>query len=154
MTVKAYIPNEAKNKSKYWFKLNQLLFIFICIYIYVYIEKLWHSIPHPVLQGSLQVMQCPLVCPVLYVFTGSVDIISSTGLTQQVFGSLSIADKCIHFMETNKLYSLSPNGDITVIHLKLLVLENTYINQKMMSSHVFIYHASEVRGQSYPWVYG
>ena len=70
------------------------------------------------------------------IFTGSVDIILSTGITQQVFDSLSTASKCIHYMETNKLYSLSPNEDITILNLrsKLLILENTYINQKMMNS--------------------
>ena len=36
-------------------------------------------------------------------FTGSVDIILSTGLTQQVFDTRSTAIKCINFMETNKL---------------------------------------------------
>ena len=80
-------------------------------------------------------------------FTGSVDIISSTGLTQQVFDSLSTAIKCIHLMETNKLYSLSPNEDITVINIRsrLLVLGHTYINQKMMNIYVFIYHGAEAR---------
>ena len=50
-------------------------------------------------------------------------------------------------METNKLYSLSPNDDTTILNLrsKLLILENTYINQKMMNSYVFTYHGSGVR---------
>ena len=43
------------------------------------------------------------------IFTGSVDLILSTGVTQQVFDTLSTALKCIHFMEQQKLYSLSPN---------------------------------------------
>ena len=74
------------------------------------------------------------------IFSGSVDLILSTGIIQQVFGTLSTALKCIHYMETNKLYSLSPNEDITIINLKseLLILENTYINQKMMNSFVFL----------------
>ena len=73
------------------------------------------------------------------VFSGSVDLILSTGVTQQVFDSLSSALKCIHYMESNKLYSLSPNEDVTILNLrsKLLILENTYINQKMMDSYVF-----------------
>ena len=80
-------------------------------------------------------------------FTGSVDLILSTGITQQVFDTLSTALKCINFMEANKLYSLSPNEDITILNLrsKLLILENTYINQKMMNSYVFTYHGNEVR---------
>ena len=45
-------------------------------------------------------------------------------------------------MEANKLYSLAPNEDVTILNLrsKLLILENTYINQKMMNSYVFTYH--------------
>ena len=65
------------------------------------------------------------------IFAGSVDLILSTGITQQVFDTLSTALKCIHYMEANNLYSLSPNEDVTILNLrsKLLVLENTYINQ-------------------------
>ena len=81
------------------------------------------------------------------IFSGSVDLILSTGITQQVFDTLSSALKCIHYMEANNLYSLSPNEDVTILNLrsKLLILENTYINQKMMNSYVFTYHGSGVR---------
>ena len=50
-------------------------------------------------------------------------------------------------MESNKLYSLSPNEDITIIILrsKLIILENTHINQKMMNSYVFTYHGNQVQ---------
>ena len=50
-------------------------------------------------------------------------------------------------MEANKLYSLSPNEDATILNLrsKLLILENTYINQKMMNSYVFTYHGNQVQ---------
>jgi len=80
-------------------------------------------------------------------FSGSVDLILSTGITQQVFDTLSTALKCIHYMEANKLYSLSPNEDVTILNLrsKLLILENTYINQEMMNSYVFTYHGSQVQ---------
>ena len=80
-------------------------------------------------------------------FAGSVDLILSTGITQQVFDTLSTALKCIHYMETNKLYSLSPNEDVTILNLrsKLLILENAYINQKMMNSYVFTYHGNQVQ---------
>ena len=40
------------------------------------------------------------------IFTGSVDLILPTGITQQVFGTLSTALTSIHYVETNKLYSL------------------------------------------------
>ena len=36
------------------------------------------------------------------IFTGSVDLILSTGITQQVFDTLSTALKCIHYMENDK----------------------------------------------------
>ena len=60
-------------------------------------------------------------------FAGSVDLILSIGITQQVFDTLSTALKCIHLME-----------QVTMINLrsKLLVLENICINQKMMNSCV------------------
>ena len=81
------------------------------------------------------------------IFSGSVDLILSAGITQQVFDSLSSALKCIHYMEVNKLYSLSPNEDIIIINLrsKLLIPENTYIKQKRMNSYVFIYHGNQVQ---------
>ena len=73
--------------------------------------------------------------------TGSVDLILPNGITQQVSDTLSTALKCTHFMEQQKLYSLPPNEDATIIHLrpKLLDLENNYINQKIMNSSVFTY---------------
>ena len=49
-------------------------------------------------------------------------------------------------MEVNNLYSLSPNEDVTILNLRSkLLLENNYINQKMMSSYVFTYHGAGVR---------
>ena len=81
------------------------------------------------------------------IFSGSVDLILSTGITQQVFDTLSTALKCIHYMESNKLYSLPPNEDITIISLrnKLFILENTYINQKMMNPDGFTDHGNQVQ---------
>ena len=81
------------------------------------------------------------------VFSGSVDLILSTGIAQQVFDILSTALKCIHYVESNKIYSLSPDGDITIINLrsKFLILENIYIYQKMMNSYVFTYHGNQVQ---------
>ena len=39
------------------------------------------------------------------IFAGSVDLVLSTGIIQQVFDSLSSALKRIHYMEANNLYS-------------------------------------------------
>ena len=81
------------------------------------------------------------------IFAGSEDLMLSTGITQQVFDSLSSALKCSHYMGANNLYSLGPNEDATVLNLrsKLFILENTYINQKMVSSYVFTYHGAQER---------
>ena len=58
------------------------------------------------------------------IFTGSVDLILPTGITQQVFDTLSTALKCTHYMETNKLNSPPPNEYITILNIrsKLLIL--------------------------------
>ena len=81
------------------------------------------------------------------ILSGSVDLLLSTGITQQVFDSLSTGLKCTHYMEAVKLYSLSPNEAITIINLrsKLLILENTSINQKMLNSYAFTYHGNQVQ---------
>ena len=52
------------------------------------------------------------------IFIGNVDIILSTGITQQVCDTLSAALKCIHYMEQNKIYSLSPKEDTTILNLR------------------------------------
>ena len=56
------------------------------------------------------------------IFTCSVDVILPTGITQQVLDTLSTALKCIHFMESNKLYLLSPNEGVTIINLRSQLL--------------------------------
>ena len=52
------------------------------------------------------------------IFTGSVDLILSTGITQQVFDTLPTALKGTHFMEQQKNYSRSPNEHVTIINLR------------------------------------
>ena len=109
--------------------------------------KLWLSIQHPFFVGSaIHTYAVPSGSSDV-IFTGSVDLILSTGTTQQVFGTLATGLKCIHFMEQQKLYSLSPHGDITVIHLrsKLFILRNQYIHQKMVNSYVLTYHGHQVQ---------
>ena len=58
------------------------------------------------------------------IFAGSVDLILSTGITQQVFDTLSSALKCNNYMEAHNVYSLGPNEDVTVLNIrsKLLIL--------------------------------
>ena len=78
-------------------------------------------------------------------YTGAVTIILSTGVTQTVFDALSTAMKCIHYMDSNDLYLMMPNEDISIINLrsKLLILENTFINQKLMNNYTFKYDTSK-----------
>ena len=41
------------------------------------------------------------------ILSGSVDLILSTGIAQQVFDSLSSALKCTHYMEAHNLFSIT-----------------------------------------------
>ena len=81
------------------------------------------------------------------IFTGSVDLILPTGITQQAFDTLSTGLKCIHFMEQQQLHSISPNEDVIIFNIrsKLLLLEKYHINQKMMHSYDFTYHGHQVQ---------
>ena len=54
-------------------------------------------------------------------------------------------------MERNKLYPLSPNEDIILnLRSELLILENVYINQKIMNPYVFTYHGNQVQALHRP----
>ena len=103
---------------------------------------------HPDFNGFSAHYAVPADVYVETLVLGAGCIALSTDVTQQVFDQLSTAIKCIHYLETNKLYSISPNEDINVISLrsKLLVLEITYIHQAIMNSYLFTYHDSEVKG--------
>ena len=87
------------------------------------------------------------------IFAGSVDLILSTGITQQVFGSLSSALKCIHYMEANSLYSFSPNEGVTVLNLrsKLLISKNIYQSE---NDEQLRFYLSWSWCQGYPSQYG
>ena len=54
------------------------------------------------------------------IFSGSVDLILPTGITQQVFGTLSTALKCTHYMEANKLNVLITWRRINYILCRLM----------------------------------
>ena len=119
--------------------------LYVCIYIYIYIET-YGYLTSIICDTYVAAWSVP-VDEGIQVSTGSVDLVLSTGVTQQVFDRVSTALECIHYMETNKLYYLSPNEYITIMNLrsKLLIIEHAYINQKMMNSYGFTYHDSEVR---------
>ena len=69
------------------------------------------------------------------IFTGSVNLILSTGITQQVFDTLSAALKCIHFMEQQSFIPYRLMKDVTIINLrsKLLMLEMLILIKKWWS---------------------
>ena len=75
-------------------------------------------------------------------------LILSDGTTQQVWDVLSTGLKLMTYMNSKNMYYLAANDDITVINCgaKLLVLENTFLNQKLMNTYTFTYHAGKVVG--------
>ena len=65
--------------------LSLYLSIYLSIHIYIYIYTCVYQFAIP--SGSSDV-----------IFTGSVDLILSTGITQQVFDTLSTALKCLRII--------------------------------------------------------
>ena len=80
--------------------------------------------------------------------TGSINIILSPGVNQPVFNSLSTALKCLKFMNSRNQYFIMVGDDITIINCqtKLLIFENTCINQKCITSYDFTYHGKTIKG--------
>ena len=76
---------------------------------------------------------------------GNISLIKSDGSTQIVFNSLETALKCLNFMNARNQYYIIAGDDITIVNCqtKLLILENTFINQKMLNSYVFSYHGKK-----------
>ncbi len=77
---------------------------------------------------------------------GAVSLVLSDGTTLNVFDAHDTALKCLHYMNVSKLYSYSPSEDITILNLetKLLILENTFMNQKLMNLFTAIYTSGMV----------
>ena len=77
--------------------------------------------------------------------TGGITLIKSDATTETVFDSLTTALKCLNFMNSKNMYYLMAGDDITIItcETKLLILENTFTNQKMINSYVFSYHGKK-----------
>lgn len=77
---------------------------------------------------------------------GVISIIQSDSVVQTVFDSLSTALKCLNFMNSRNQYYLMAGDELTIINCqtKLLILENTFINQKLLNSYVLTYHANKI----------
>ena len=79
--------------------------------------------------------------------TGSINMILSTSVNQPAFDSLSTALKCLNFMNSRNQYFIMANDDITIINCqtKLLIFENTFINQQCITSYDFSYHGKTIK---------
>jgi len=78
-----------------------------------------------------------------------ITIIKSDQTTETVFDSLDTAVRCLAFMNARKQYYLQANDDIMIMNVssvKLLILETTMLNQKLMNSFNFIYSRGGVKG--------
>ena len=78
--------------------------------------------------------------------SGSVNFTKSDGTTVIVFETIELALKALNYMNSNNLYYILADEDITIINLqvKLLILENTFINQKLLNTYTLTYHSNEV----------
>ena len=80
---------------------------------------------------------------------GSINIVTSDGTTETVFDSVQTALNCLAFMSARNQYYLMASDDIMIINVsnvKLLVLETTFLNQKLMNSFTMCYIQGEVMG--------
>ena len=80
---------------------------------------------------------------------GSINLIKSDGTTETVFDSVQTALNCLAFMSARNQYYLMANDDIMIINVcnvKLLILETTFLNQKLLNSFTLSYINGEVMG--------
>ena len=79
---------------------------------------------------------------------GNVSMVKSDGTNALIFNSVSDGLTCLHHMHINSLYYLQLSDDIVLINLsgvKLLILETTFLNQKLMNAYCFSYNRGRVR---------
>ena len=79
---------------------------------------------------------------------GNVSMVKSDGTSALIFNSVSDGLTCLHHMHINNLYYLQLSDDIVLINLsgvKLLILETTFLNQKLMNAYCFSYNRGRVR---------
>lgn len=75
-----------------------------------------------------------------------VNIVKSDGTTETVFADVLTALRCLNFMVSRNQYYLQANDDIIIVNIsgtKLLILETTFLNQKLLNS----FNISYVRGE-------
>ena len=79
---------------------------------------------------------------------GVISIIKSDGTIETVFSSVDEALTCLQTMHLNGQYYLQASDDITIINVsgsKLLIIENTMINMKLLNSYCFQYIRGKIR---------
>ena len=79
---------------------------------------------------------------------GNVSFLKSDGTNAIIFNSVADGLTCLQFMNTKNMYYLQLPDDITVINIsgvKLLILETTFLNQKLMNAFQFSYIRGKVR---------
>ena len=79
---------------------------------------------------------------------GNVSMVKSDGTNAVIFNSVADGLACLHHMHTHGLYYFQLSDDIILINLsgvKLLILETTFLNQKLMNAYCFSYNRGKIR---------
>ena len=79
---------------------------------------------------------------------GNVSFLKSDGTNAIIFNSVADGLTCLQFMHSKNMYYLQLSDDITLINIggvKLLILETTFLNQKLMNAFHFSYIRGKVR---------
>ena len=79
---------------------------------------------------------------------GNVSFLKSDGTNAIIFNSVQDGLTCLQFMHSKGMYYLQLSDDITLINIsgvKLLILETTFLNQKLMNAFHFSYMRGKVR---------
>jgi hypothetical protein len=77
-----------------------------------------------------------------------VNLIMSDGSINTIFDSVATGLKLLEFMNSRNQYYLQASDDLMVINVdgvKLLLIETSFMNQKLMNSFSFIYSRGKVR---------
>ena len=75
-------------------------------------------------------------------------LVMSDGSTNTIFDSVATGLKLIEFMKSRNQYYLQASDDVMIINVdgvKLLILETSFMNQKLMNSFTFTYSRGKVR---------
>ena len=79
---------------------------------------------------------------------GNVSMVKSDGTNATIFNSVQDGLTCLQFMHSKGMYYLQFSDEITLINIsgvKLLILETTFLNQKLMNAFHFSYMRGKVR---------